>query len=376
MLLDELIARHPYLLLDSIQHGVYVTDRDRRIVYWSQAAERITGWRRQDIVGQCCYQNVLCHVDKDGRQLCGQEFCPLHRSIVTGQSSEVPVIVFARDPDGRRIPMRVSVAPLKDEEGAIIGGVESFQDLSAEFADTQRGRRIQEASMSSADVAEDPRLALEVHYAPHDIIGGDYYSLRRLDADQVGFLLADVCGHGLSAALYTMHLGSLWDDFSDQGKEPGKFLGLVNGRLCQLLHSNSDFATAICGVLNLKQRTIRLASAGGPTPLIYRASRAGAAEEPDCSGQPLGFAPEGDFGEVCVNLAPGDRVLLFTDGVYEISQANGEQLGVQGLQAILQEMDYPQKPLEFPELERRLLAFSNGIRFDDDLTVIELTLRA
>lgn len=372
MTLGQTIAAHPELLLDSIQHGVYVTDSKRRIIYWSREAERVTGWRAQDIVGRCCYQSVLCHVDKDGHQLCGEEFCPLHRSIVTGQCSVVPIIVFANTPEGGRIPMRVSVAPLMGPDGAIIGGVETFQDLSGEFSDMQRGKRIQEASMNH-DLGDDPRLAVTVHYAPHDIIGGDYYSLRRLDADRVGFFLADVCGHGLSAALYTMHLGSLWDDLGTQAREPAKFADLINRRLCQLLRSDSDFATALCGVMDLSRRTVRFASAGGPSPLICRAN--GVIEEAEVAGQPLGFFPEGQFGEITLALEPGDRVLLFTDGVYEIARADGGQLGVEGFRAILKQMDYPKVPLNYTELEKHLLAFSNGIRLDDDVTVIELFLR-
>ena len=375
MSIEELIAHHPQRLLDSIQHGVYVTDLDRRIVYWSEAAQRITGWRGEDIKGRCCHQSVLCHVDKDGRQLCGEEFCPLHRSMVTGQSSVVPLIVFAQTPTGRRIPMRVSVAPLMDD-GRIIGGVETFQDLSAEFSDMQRGKQIQEASMNAADIAGDPRITASVHYAPHDIIGGDYYSIRLLDEDRLGFLLADVCGHGLSAALYTMHLGSLWNELSEQVREPGQFLGLMNRRLCQLLHSASDFATALCGVMDMKQRTLRIASAGGPAPLIYRLRSGGGAEEIACSGQPLGFIDEGEFDETVVQLAGGDRVLLYTDGAYEINGADGQQLGVEGLQGVLKEMGYPSKPLEFGNLEQRLLSLSNAIRFDDDLTLIELIIRS
>src|SRR5690348_9455309 len=81
-------------ILDSITEGVYATDRSRRIIYWNRAAERITGWRAEDIVGKACFDDVLCHVDKDGHQLCGKEHCPLHRAMVTGATSSVPIIVF------------------------------------------------------------------------------------------------------------------------------------------------------------------------------------------------------------------------------------------------------------------------------------------
>jgi phosphoserine phosphatase RsbU/P len=84
------------VILDSLSDGVYVCDKDRRIVFWSRAAERITGWQSADVLGRRCLDDVLCHIDKDGHKLCGEEFCPLHRSMVTGAASTVPLMVFAQ----------------------------------------------------------------------------------------------------------------------------------------------------------------------------------------------------------------------------------------------------------------------------------------
>ena len=108
---DSFVTSDPRSVLDSLNDGVYVTDTDRRIIYWSESAARITGWQAADILGKECSDDLLCHTNKDGRQLCGEEYCPLHRAMVTGQGSTSPVILFAGGKDGRRIPMRVSVAP-------------------------------------------------------------------------------------------------------------------------------------------------------------------------------------------------------------------------------------------------------------------------
>ena len=63
-------------IIDCLNDGVYVCDRDRRIVYWNKSAERITGWRSEDVVGRPCRDGVLNHIDKDGHRLCGPEHCP------------------------------------------------------------------------------------------------------------------------------------------------------------------------------------------------------------------------------------------------------------------------------------------------------------
>ncbi len=147
------------VILDSLSDGVYVCDKDRRIVFWSQAAARITGWEPADVIGRQCLDDVLAHVDKDGHRLCGEEFCPLHRAMVTGTQSTVGLIVFARGKEGNRIPMQVTVAPIRDPAGEIIGGVETFRDVSAVLADLERAKRIQALSLET-DLPDDPRVTL------------------------------------------------------------------------------------------------------------------------------------------------------------------------------------------------------------------------
>ena len=71
-------------ILDCLADGAYATDTDRRILFWNRSAERITGWKREDVVGRRCRDNILVHVDIDGHPLCRTEFCPLHRATATG----------------------------------------------------------------------------------------------------------------------------------------------------------------------------------------------------------------------------------------------------------------------------------------------------
>jgi serine phosphatase RsbU (regulator of sigma subunit) len=72
-----------------------------------------------------------------------------------------------------------------------------------------------------------------------------------------------------------------------------------------------------------------------------------------------------------VKLEPGDSILLFSDGATEIQNAQNEWLGVEGFTQILKSLDYPKAPLSMNTLEKKLLKFSNDIRLQDDITVIE-----
>lgn len=356
------------VILDSLNDGVYVCDTERRILYWSKAAERITGWTAADVVGRKCSDGILCHIDKDGHPLCGEEFCPLHRSMVTNQSSRSPALVFGQTKGGGRVPMVVSVAPIHDDDGQVIGGVETFGDFTESFGNLERAKQIQ-TLLLEGDLPQDPRVRFATHYVPHDIVGGDYYALRPIDAHRYGFFIADVMGHGVAAALYTMHLSSLWNRYWELLATPADFAQRVNDDLCQVVRDES-FATALCGLIDVNAKTLRLASAGGPPMVRWRSD--GSVEQIVAPGLPFGMVSGVDYAEVTVACAAGDALLLFTDGAVEIHDADGRMLGTTGLIELLQARGYPREALQIDALQESLLRFSNGIRLADDLTLIEV----
>ena len=359
-------------IVDSLGDGVYVCDLERRITFWSKSAERITGWTAKDVIGRQCFDNVLCHIDKDGHQLCGNEYCPLHRSMITGTGSNGSLLVFAQSKRGERIPMLVSVAPLRNATGDVIGGVETFQDASAMVHDLERAKAIQQLALHH-DLPDDSRIEFTAHYVPHAIVGGDYYAIERLDDDCYGVMLADVMGHGIAAALYTMHLSSLWNRHRSLVSEPAKFAAKLNNELGKVVKSDESFATAVCGLIDLQQRVFRFAGAGGPQVLRMRADATSECFE--TAGLPLAIMEDADYEEARIELRKGDRLLMVSDGALEISNAAGEMLGLDGLIEMLKKQGYPASDIKMDALEEGLLKYSNCIRLADDLTLIEIHIR-
>lgn len=359
------------VILDSMNDGLYVCDKNRVIVYWSKSAERITGWQAHEVVGRRCSDGILCHVDKDGRSLCGKEFCPLHRSMVTDKASTVPLPVFGMTSSGYRKPMIVSVAPIHDDTGQVIGGVETFSDYSESFQDLERAQRIQTLSLEH-DLPRDPRIAFSTGYVPHDVIGGDYVAIRALDRDRYGFLIADVMGHGVAAALYTMNLGGLWYRYGHEVEDPAAFAHRLNRELCRVVHDES-FATALCGIVDAETRRVRIASAGGPSIAWFKSN--GTVEQIVAPGLPFGMIEDADYLDVELSCNEGDSLLLFTDGAVEIHDAAGRMLGTNGLIELMKALDYPATDLRIERVQEAMLMFSNGIRLDDDLTLMDIRFR-
>lgn len=145
-------------LLDNLYDGVYLMDRERKILYWNKGAERIVGYSAGEVEGASCRDNILRHVDAEGNNLC-ENRCPAVASMETGMPAEADVFVHHKD--GHRIPVNVRISPLRDESGSIIGAVEIFRDSSEQHATLSLIEELQEKVFQDALTALPNRRYLE-----------------------------------------------------------------------------------------------------------------------------------------------------------------------------------------------------------------------
>lgn len=131
-------------LLDNLSEGVYFTDTHRHIQYWNKGAERITGFRAEEVVGRCCASNILMHTDLEGKSLC-HGHCPLLATMRDGEHRSEKL--FLRHKEGHRVPVFTLTAPIKDENGVVIGGLETFHDVTAEMAALAQVEVLKEQSL-------------------------------------------------------------------------------------------------------------------------------------------------------------------------------------------------------------------------------------
>jgi len=130
-------------LIENIFDGLYLVDMDRCIIYWNHVAETITGYRADEVVGRRCRDNILVHVDGNGKSLCHGK-CPLADTIADGVFRDAEVYLHHKD--GHRVPVWIRAAPLHDTAGNIIGGAELFTDLSAGNAITTKVQELERLS--------------------------------------------------------------------------------------------------------------------------------------------------------------------------------------------------------------------------------------
>jgi len=172
---------------------------------------------------------------------------------------------------------------------------------------------------------------LAVRYETSRYAGGDYYDILALADDCWGFLMADAEGHSTPAAVLMAMTCALFRAYPKAASDPSQVLDYLNEHLCKV--ADPSFITALYAVYDARRQTVKIARAGHPLPMIYRAAEK-KAEEFACPGIfPMGIEPY-EPGAVQVaetHLQPGDRLLLYTDGLTERFNARGEAYGEQRL---------------------------------------------
>src|SRR5580692_1758418 len=231
-------------------------------------------------------------------------------------------------------------------------------------------RDIQQALLPR-NFPDHPHLAVAGCNYPCLSVGGDYFDVFPLDNNRTAFLIADVSGKGLGAALLTTMLQGALSAMT-LGTDPARVFNHVNRFLCD--HAEvGRYATMFFGILD-DDGHLEFINAGHPSPFLIRH---GVAEEPFSEGSyPVGLVPEAEYTTARLKLEPGDTMVLFSDGVTEAMDPDEQMFGVPRLKEVLTgqtecSLDHIQKcVLEAVE------NFARGASQADDLTLLVVRYRA
>lgn len=219
--------------------------------------------------------------------------------------------------------------------------------------------------------------ALKFHhiYQASGAVGGDFFAVYPLSETQVGVAICDVMGHGVRSALVTAILRGLFEEFRPLATDPGTFLVAVNGELSRLLSGTGTtmFATACYLVIDVAGRRMSYANAGHPWPLYVSRKTAATRslqQESVRPGPALGLIPQAPYRTFETTLEEGDVLVLYTDGLFEISGPDGEEFGTARLaDAIARHAIQPaDRMLAQVLMEAR--DHSPEKRFEDDVCII------
>jgi serine phosphatase RsbU (regulator of sigma subunit)/pSer/pThr/pTyr-binding forkhead associated (FHA) protein len=231
-------------------------------------------------------------------------------------------------------------------------------------------RDIQQALLPR-DFREFPHLAVSGINFPCLSVGGDYFDVFPLSDRRTAFLIADVSGKGLGAALLTTMLQGALSGMT-LGTDPARVFNHVNRFLCS--HSEvGRYATMFFGILD-QDGEMDYINAGHPSPFLIRH---GVAEEPFTEGSyPVGLVQEAEYITARVKLEPGDTLILFSDGVTEAMDPGDELYGVPRLREVLT----GQSDCALDKLQKSILEsvenFAKGAHQADDLTLLIVRYRS
>jgi serine phosphatase RsbU (regulator of sigma subunit)/PAS domain-containing protein len=245
---------------------------------------------------------------------------------------------IVRPDDGSMRQLRAYAEPVTDPSGTVVAVRGAYQDMSADYhthvafaatreqlADTEQraeeehrlALRLQQAiTPRSGQPVEAAGLEVAARYRPSgpgNLVSGDWYDTVLLPTKQVLLVVGDIGGHGIDAVTGMVALRNSLRGLAITGAGPGTLLGWLNAAACHL--TDGIIGTAICGIYDPADRSLRWARAGHLPPILVRDGVARELSLPQ--GLLLGVDPETSYDEVTTALQLGDRLLLFTDGLIE-----------------------------------------------------------
>ena len=215
-------------------------------------------------------------------------------------------------------------------------------------------------------------LKIAARYFPMSSVAGDFYDFIIVDEKHVGILVADVSGHGLPAALIASMLKVAVAAQSPHAFNPARVLAGLNQSLCGKFKHH--FVTAAYVFVDMEKNSISYAGAGHPPLLLWRKSTESASEVLE-NGLLLGLFPEATYSDVEVQVEPGDKAILYTDGVSETRSPSKQEFGADLLKEFLESNHHLKADMFAGLLLEELWGWSEhpkGRGQEDDLTLLAI----
>lgn len=254
--------------------------------------------------------------------------------------------------------------------------VDSETKMKVMEADLAIASKIQESALppSKPDFGDNKfKVALRASMKTAREVGGDFYDYFPIDDHRICFLIADVSGKGIPASLFMMTAKTVIKDHASIYDNTSKIFSLVNSRLFEG-NKETMFATAWIAILDTNTLTLQYTNAGHNPPLIYRKSE-GVQCLKKVDGLILGLMNGIPYSSNTIQLASGDRILLYTDGITEAHNVANELYGEDRLNKVFMDNIDKTEDETIDAILKDIERFSKGAPQFDDITMMVLTIK-
>ena len=388
-------------LVETMPQNVFRKDLEGRFTFANRQYCEHYNCKLEDILGKSDFdffpKELAEQYQRDDRDV-----------MQTGHSRE---IIEHHHPFGQeRTTVQVVKTPLYDHAGKIIGLQGIFWDITEKKRAEEQIRRTtaelarsrEELRAKNVMLEDNLRMAGEIQlamlpqqypnfprtvpasesafqfvhrYHPAEGVSGDFFNVSAISDTEVAIFICDVTGHGIRAALVTAMIRALTEELKPFARDPGEFLRKLNFDLYSILKNTGTpmLTTAFYLVADCRTGAMRFANAGHPKPLVIR--RAQNQVEPlvnACGrGQPaLGLFEQPPYETSTAMLAPGDFIMFFTDGLYEVQGQNEELYSQQRLVLDMKNLLHQPPGVLFDELIQCVRTFAVNGQFDDDVCLV------
>jgi sigma-B regulation protein RsbU (phosphoserine phosphatase) len=369
-------------ILETLNDGVVIADDSNQILFANAVFEEMTGTPRSEIIGTDARQFYDRAEEFALAQAFYQKALEKERSreeffLPTKGNGRLPVVVSARvmrRPEGGRFAILTltDISEQKRTEEKLRAANERLEEHQREIEqDLVLAARVQQS------LAPKPflwgNLCVDTFYQPAHTIGGDFGLVSPLDEEHLNLLVCDVSGHGISSALVANRIYSETIMLLGNRAPLADMLRRLNSLVIQNIAAQGFFFTLAVARIDRSGRTMEFAGAGHPPAMIVQ-SGADPRLLPSRSTI-LGTLPDAVDANATLNteIEPGDRVVLYTDGLTDVFDSHGEMLEVEGVQNIVRETSF----LPFSEMKQgilnRVAAWRDGPPVDDvSLVLVEV----
>ena len=392
------------LLMENMSSALFLTDTEMRLQDFNNTLQKIFSRPEQEMLNQRCGNAMGCAFAVEEEALCGETSncpnCVLRSSILKALDHGQPTdreklhrqFYVGETPVEKHFQFSVRRI-MHDERPIIMVIIDDHTELESQrLALLEKQKRLDEDLKAAAGIQQSllPQSFPEVRncsfgskFVPSAYVGGDIYNVFRMDDKRVVLYMIDVCGHGVASSLVTVSVSQMLHPSNAilHQCKTGEYAARDSlysspSGLLQMLDQHYPFEkfdtyfTITYMVLDVRTGELLYSSAGHPFPLVLRADgRLELLEEGGCLIGLSGMVP---YEEGRTILRPGDRLVLYTDGITEYFDRKGDMFGEERLYRWLVEGKSQEAQAMLDDLYGEMMTFGTGKSPDDDISILAM----